>query len=92
MNMYRYIAGIPCDIAMSHVSNDVLFTVYLFLCHVYVYCFTVFFILCSSIVSFAPYNTYNRHCITLIVIECEVKYIANCQCVVLHCTTLYDHG
>ena len=65
----------------------------LILCHVYVYCFTVFFILlCSSIVSFAPYNTYNRHCITLIVIECEVKYIANCQCVVLHCTTFYDYG
>ena len=91
MNMYRYIAGIPCDIAMSHVSNDVLFTVYLFLGHVYIYCFTVFFILCSSIVSFAPYITYNRNTITLIVIECEVN-IANCQCLVLHCTTLYDYG
>ena len=82
MIMYRYMLGIPCDIAMSHVSNDVLFTVYLFLCHVYVYCFPVFFILCSSIASFAHYNTYNntyKHCITLIVIECEVKYIANCQ-------------
>ena len=54
--------------------------------------FYFFFILFSSIVLFAPYNTYNRHCITLIVIECEVKYIANYQCVVLHCTTLYDYG
>ena len=62
--MSRYITiTILCIIVMLHVSNDVLNTVYLFLRHVYVYvyCITVFFTSCSSIISFyTPCITYFR--------------------------------
>ena len=93
--MYRHITIIIlCIIVMLHVSNNVLNTVYLFLRHVYVYvyCITVFFTSCSSIISvYTPYITYFRQYITLIATQCDVN-IANCQCAVLHCITLYDYG
>ena len=90
--MYRHITiVILCIIAMLHVLNDVLNTVYLILCHVYVYCITVFFIPCSTIISFTPYITYLGQYTTLIAMECE-ENLTNSQCAVLHCTTLYDYG